>query len=169
METVEKPKTLELLLICPRCGNNFVWTSTDFEDWATCPVCEYGNEAWFFWHTTYPVAVLDYDIKGIRYEVFSFGAHYTNNAPTLTREEFIEQLTWRYKGLVHGGGPYMWITRWWYGHDNPNNGHLECKVVTDYIYIYEEPKREEIAHIFNEIADILLTGLMAVKNLPRGF
>ena len=150
-------QTLELLLICPRCGASFTWTSTDFEDLAVCPTCGHTNEAWFFWHTTNPVTIIA-DKNGVECEVFSYGAHYTNDAPTLTRKEFIEQLTWRYKGWVHGGGPYMWIYRWWYWPDNPNNGMLSYKVVIDGYINNAREVEDQLKHV----AQILVTGLKAV-------
>jgi len=150
-------QTLELLLICPRCGASFTWTSTDFEDLAVCPTCGHTNEAWFFWHTTNPVTIITYK-NGVRCEVFSYGAHYTNDALQLERHEFIEELLWfPYKG--HGGGPYMWIYRWWYGSGNPNNGMLSYKVVIDSYISSAKEADDQLKHV----AQILVTGLKAVS------
>jgi len=179
-ESETEYKTLELQLICPRCGEVFTWSGVDFESWVECKCCKYEDEAWFFWHSTNPPAVVE-EGPAAKYEVWSYGAHYTNDAPLLSYEEFIEQLLWRYNGYVHGGGPYMWITRWWYQPDNPNNGQLKYKIIVDgYVfyekykitvneYVFEVDERSAVYPLLHEVADKLVTGIRAIKSLPRSF
>jgi len=149
---------ITLLLICPKCGNAFTWSDFDFEATATCNRCGHRDEAWFFWHSTNPVAVVE--DGGVKYEVWSYGAHYTNDALLSSYEEFLDQLLWRQKGMVHGGGPYMWIMRSWNGPDSPK---LRYMVIIDEDYDGEKP----VSSLLSEVSEKLTTGLEAVKSLPK--
>jgi hypothetical protein len=174
MESRIQRTTLPLLLICPECGHRFPWSGRDFEDWIACGFCGHQDEAWFFWHSLYPPAIIDEGL--VKYEVFSIGAHYTNDAPLLPTEKFVEQLVGRYSGPVHGGGPYMWILRGWYQQpDNPNNGSIEYKVyasghlsakneLADGILVAD---RTVLNSEFEAIARRLTVGVLSVRSLPK--
>jgi len=165
---------LTLLMICPECGHVFTWGDSDFEDWITCRLCGHQDEAWFFWHSLNPPAIIDDGT--VKYEVFSSGAHYTNDALLLPTEKFVEQLLGHYSGPVHGGGPYMWILRGWYQQpDNPNNGSIEYKVyasghlsakneLADGILVAD---RTVLKDEFEAIARRLAVGVLAVRSLPK--
>jgi hypothetical protein len=165
---------LTLLLICPECGHRFPWSGSDFEDWIACKFCGHQDEAWFFWHSLDPPAIIDGGL--VKYEVFSIGAHYTNDAPLLPADEFVEQLVGHYSGPVHGGGPYMWILRKWYRQpDNPNNGSIEYKVyASGHLSATFEIVDKVLAadHTvlnseFEAIARRLAVGVLAVRTLPK--
>jgi len=154
---------LEVLLICPKCGHNFTWTSHDFENWVECEYCGYGDEAWFYWHSLYPPLTI-VKFGGARYEVFTTGAHYSNDALQLSREEFVEQMLGRSR-LWHGGGPYMWIERCWYPQpDNPNNGSIHYEILIDE---YSGGDIDVVQHTLQETLRKLLVGIEAVKSLPK--
>jgi hypothetical protein len=170
--------TLELLLICPECGHVFTWTGDDFEDWIKCEKCGNQDEAWFFWHSLNPPAIVTGGISGlVRYEVFSMGDHYTNDAPLLSPDRFIEQLMGRYSGPVHGGGPYLWIYREWFPQpDNPNNGHIEYTVVVREGLSGYAPWGDTLVPVqdsqvikdrFEKIVKSLIVGVKAVRSLPK--
>jgi len=75
----------------------------------------------------------------------------------------------------------MWITRWWYQPDNPNNGQLKYKIIVDgYVfyekykitvneYVFEVDERSAVYPLLHEVADKLVTGIRAIKSLPRSF
>ena len=142
-----KDDTVTVVLACPKCHTTKEFLSSDFEDWVECEKCRHGNEAWFFWHTPLTRRVFNMHNYGnmdlgIKSEVWSFGAHYPNDALVLDREEFERFFLGQGRGGIHGGSPYIWVERNYYNANNINNGLIEVEVRYD--IDYGNPRQQKV-------------------------
>jgi len=133
---------ITVILKCPKCGHEQEFWSVDFENITSCEKCDYSNEAWFFWHKPKNFKPR----KGFvtPKEVWSIGAHYTNDALQLTKEEFEEYFygggkTW------HGGAPYVWLRIY-----KTKNGHKYSSADVDLGRIYRTSELFEKANFLIE-------------------
>jgi hypothetical protein len=139
-EMDEEFETITLILMCPECGYQFEWTGDDFEEWINCPKCDYGSEAWNFWHT-----IKDHRFKEAK-EVWTLGAHYCNDALYYSLDEFLNEFFGKV-GPVHGSDYYIWI----YVYEFPSGDeYFIAKISYDLISPFA--KRE----CFDEIKNLLL-------------
>ena len=138
---------IKLKLICPKCLTARIWRGDDFESVVNCE-CGYSNEAWYFWHTIYPVYT---QAKGANeVAVYSRGAHYPNDALSLDEKDFIDYFLGKAKGAIHGGSYDVWIYQEKYQLLDPPLVLTEAllkiypydpKTTQDYAFLLEETSR----------------------------